>query len=125
MNGPEGVYDRLVMTKAEAAITRLSACGAARAAGMLLALSGVLSGQITINEFSIPTTNSTPFRITSGPDGNLWFTEYNGNKIGQVVLPRAAAVPTLSGWSLALCGILLVALGALALLVRPRRHAAQ
>ena len=32
----------------------------------------------------MPTANSDPFGITAGPDGNLWFTEYGGNKIGMI-----------------------------------------
>jgi streptogramin lyase len=39
---------------------------------------------VTIKEFTIPTTNSTPRYITAGPDGNLWFTEMDGNKIGRI-----------------------------------------
>src|SRR5438309_4945426 len=35
-------------------------------------------------ELPIPTVLGGPFGITSGPDGNLWFTEVHGNKIGQV-----------------------------------------
>jgi len=38
-----------------------------------------------ITEYNIgPTNGSDPFDITSGPDGNLWFTEFYGNKIGQI-----------------------------------------
>jgi hypothetical protein len=37
-----------------------------------------------ITEFSIPTTGSNPRGITAGPDGNLWFTEEFGNKIGRI-----------------------------------------
>jgi len=35
---------------------------------------------------ALPTVNSGPYGITSGPDGNLWFTEANfaGNKIGRI-----------------------------------------
>ena len=43
-----------------------------------------IAGAVTMNEFPVPTANSTPFRITLGPDGNLWFTEYSGNKIGRI-----------------------------------------
>ena len=39
---------------------------------------------VTITEFPIPTVNSAPNRIASGPDGNLWFTERGGNKIGRI-----------------------------------------
>ncbi len=45
-------------------------------------------GRITpsgiITEFALPTANSGPTGITAGPDGNLWFTEFNGNKIGWI-----------------------------------------
>ena len=35
-------------------------------------------------EFSIPSSPGGPFSITPGPDGNLWFTEVSGNKIGRI-----------------------------------------
>jgi streptogramin lyase len=41
-----------------------------------------LSGKIT--EFAILTAGSLPVGITSGPDGNLWFTESGGNQIGRI-----------------------------------------
>ncbi len=66
------------------AIRRSSGCGTVRAAGILLALSAALFGQVTINEFNVPTALSQPSGITSGPDGNLWFAEGNGNKIGRI-----------------------------------------
>jgi streptogramin lyase len=37
-----------------------------------------------ITEFPIPTPSSAPESITPGPDGNLWFTEANSNKIGRI-----------------------------------------
>jgi streptogramin lyase len=37
-----------------------------------------------ISEFLVPTAGSAPFAIAKGPDGNLWFTEFNGNQIGRV-----------------------------------------
>jgi streptogramin lyase len=36
------------------------------------------------NEFTLPTGNASLQDITAGPDGNLWFTEYFGNKIGRI-----------------------------------------
>ena len=49
------------------------------AAPSVLALSG------KIREFPITTAIfSQPGGITAGPDGNLWFTEEHGNKIGQL-----------------------------------------
>jgi streptogramin lyase len=35
-------------------------------------------------EFPIPTSNSGPFNVALGPDGNVWFTEVNGNNIGEI-----------------------------------------
>ena len=41
------------------------------------------SGQ-TLTEFALPTTHAGPESITTGPDGNLWFTEHDANKIGRI-----------------------------------------
>src|SRR5436309_1944069 len=38
----------------------------------------------TLTEFTVPTASSGPTSITAGPDGNLWFTEISGIKIGQI-----------------------------------------
>jgi streptogramin lyase len=42
------------------------------------------SAAAQIMEFPIPTLNSNPDGITAGPDGALWFTETDGNKIGRI-----------------------------------------
>jgi len=47
------------------------------------------SSQIT--EYSIPTANSMPYIIVNGPDGNLWFNEANGDKIGKID-PKTTAI---------------------------------
>jgi streptogramin lyase len=39
---------------------------------------------ISFTEYPIPTADSGPRGITAGPDGNLWFTEAVGNKIGRI-----------------------------------------
>ncbi|HSW88740.1 MAG TPA: C39 family peptidase [Candidatus Saccharimonadales bacterium] len=39
---------------------------------------------VFISEFPVPTNNSSPLGITSGPDGNIWFTEANSDKIGRI-----------------------------------------
>jgi streptogramin lyase len=44
----------------------------------------VTNDAVTINEFPIPTAGSSPNSIAAGPDGNLWFTESDGNKIGRI-----------------------------------------
>jgi virginiamycin B lyase len=38
----------------------------------------------TITAFSVPTANANLSQITAGPDGALWFTETNGDKIGRI-----------------------------------------
>ena len=48
-------------------------------------IASTASGTIpTINEFTVTTAGSEPYGIAAGPDGNLWFTEENGNKIGRI-----------------------------------------
>jgi virginiamycin B lyase len=37
-----------------------------------------------LTEFPIPTSQSSPIAITAGPDGNFWFAELEGNKIGRI-----------------------------------------
>jgi streptogramin lyase len=39
---------------------------------------------VNFTEYPIPTAASSPSYVTAGPDGALWFTEYNGNKIGRI-----------------------------------------
>jgi streptogramin lyase len=53
--------------------------------GMLCACSSAAATtEGTIAEFSIPTVEAKPVSIAPGPDGNLWFTEHEGNKIGRI-----------------------------------------
>jgi len=51
---------------------------------LFLAISMKSAFALTISEFAIPTASSTPQAIAAGPDGNLWFTEYGGVKIGKI-----------------------------------------
>src|SRR5438093_10237563 len=37
-----------------------------------------------ITEFPVPTVGSLQYGIAAGPDGNLWFTEAAGNRIGRI-----------------------------------------
>lgn len=48
------------------------------------AIIGKITPQGVVTEYAIPTASSAPSEITSGPDGNLWFTENNANQIGRV-----------------------------------------
>ena len=57
--------------------------------GLLLAAMGVLPSVATaagaaITEFPLPNAGSLPNGIAAGPDGNVWFTEYSGNRIGRI-----------------------------------------
>ena len=47
---------------------------------------GRASSPGTITEYTIPTANSGPAGITTGPDGALWFVERVGNKIGRLTV---------------------------------------
>ncbi len=38
----------------------------------------------TITEYPTPTSNSLPYGVTPGPDGNVWFTEANSHNIGRI-----------------------------------------
>jgi streptogramin lyase len=38
----------------------------------------------TMTEFPLPNANSQPYGIVTGPDGNLWFTEFRGHRIGRI-----------------------------------------
>ena len=50
----------------------------------LCLLDGDASAQV-VTEFSAGiTANAGPLGITEGPDGNLWFTEYDGKRIGRI-----------------------------------------
>lgn len=40
--------------------------------------------QPVIQTFVLPSPNSAPLYITAGPDGNLWFTEYQTGRIGKI-----------------------------------------
>jgi streptogramin lyase len=51
---------------------------------LVLALAMSASAAPVITEYSIPTSNSNPQGIVAGPDGNLWFTEGDANKIGRI-----------------------------------------
>jgi len=49
-----------------------------------LGLAGGCGAAVPMAKYPIPTPSSAPQGITSGPDGNLWFTEIFGNKIGRI-----------------------------------------
>jgi virginiamycin B lyase len=51
--------------------------------GAAVAVAAPVAAQ-TFTDFPIPTPNSLPSGITTGPDGALWFTESGANKIGRI-----------------------------------------
>src|SRR5215472_10552366 len=61
-----------------------------------LARSATVFAQPTISEFPI-SSGSTPLGFVTGPDGAVWFTEYNASKIGRItssgVLTEYALAP--------------------------------
>jgi streptogramin lyase len=54
--------------------------------GAALAWGGLASADapLTPTKYTIPTSGSAPTGITAGSDGNLWFTESAGGKIGRI-----------------------------------------
>jgi streptogramin lyase len=54
--------------------------------GVALAWGSLASADapLTPTKFTIPTSGSLPAGITAGSDGNLWFTESGGGKIGRI-----------------------------------------
>ncbi len=64
-----------------------NACCSSLVILFLVLLISPVSSAITFQEFDIPTipaTGNGPIEITVGPDGNLWFTESDGNRIGKI-----------------------------------------
>lgn len=52
---------------------------------LFLALAaGPIHGQVSVSEFPLPSPGSRPYSIVAGADGNLWFTESNGNRLGRI-----------------------------------------
>ena len=70
----------------------LAGCGesiSSKSAGNSLSQHGSTPTASMITEFVIPTLGSHPQDMVVGPDGNLWFTEFRGDKIGRIT-PRGA-----------------------------------
>ena len=64
-------------------ILRVSACALAFVAGLCPTVSGAQPAN-RITEFALPNANSVPYGIAKGPDGNMWFAEKNGHRIGRI-----------------------------------------
>jgi virginiamycin B lyase len=68
--------------------------------------------------FALPNAGSWPFGITAGPDGNLWFAESDGNRIGHLALPKGVSVPTMTEWGMIIV-IILFGIGSVYYLRKP------
>jgi len=44
-----------------------------------------------MKEYDIPTKAAVPYGLCVGPDGNLWFTERQGNKIARLS-PKSGSI---------------------------------
>lgn len=49
-------------------------------------------GKISFESYKVPTCGTVMHRINLGPDGNLWFTELNTDKIGVLSLTKGESV---------------------------------
>jgi hypothetical protein len=65
-------------------LARAATAGLLVALVMALALPRTALADPAISEFGHLTSGSDPYEIVSGPDGNLWFTEIGGNRIGRI-----------------------------------------
>jgi virginiamycin B lyase len=54
---------------------------------------GRISTSGAVTEFSVPTLNGGLWGITRGVDGNIWFAEISGNKIGSHILRTHRRIP--------------------------------
>jgi streptogramin lyase len=52
----------------------------------LFLLSNFTAFATTIVEYPVPTSASLPYGITQGPDGNIWFAEVYGNRVGSITI---------------------------------------
>lgn len=63
-----------------------------------------LASASVITEFPVPTASSGPLDIVSGPDGALWFTEQNADRIGRITTEGEITEFPLTGPFTSSCG---------------------
>jgi streptogramin lyase len=79
---------------------RVSASAASILTLVAAGIASVARGQV-VTEFPVTTAASAPREIAVGPDGNLWFTEYEANQIGRMTTAGVLTefpVPTFGGY---------------------------
>jgi virginiamycin B lyase len=64
------------------AVLAVACCSATLVSFMAAPPAGATEGEIT--QFTIPTPGSVPDGLTAAPDGDLWFAERLGDKIGRI-----------------------------------------
>jgi virginiamycin B lyase len=84
-------------------VTATSAAGETVSASELVTVTSAGNPLCPFAEHDVPTKAGGPYKITSGPDGALWFTEYQGDKIGRITtggviteypVPTASSAPS-------------------------------
>jgi uncharacterized protein (TIGR03437 family) len=86
------------------ATVRIPAIALVLAAGILSG-AWVLRAQPARTEYPVPTSASSPAGITAGPDGNLWFTESDSNRIATIttsgaITEFAVSTPNAQPWDI-------------------------
>lgn len=61
--------------------------------GLVVAAALPAGGSVTISEFGTPSPNTRPGSITVGPNGEIWFTEFLAQNIGNLT-PTRSTPPT-------------------------------
>ncbi len=82
-NRPLSVRSAVMFASATLALA-LTACGGLQGGG-INPVGPTPPGPGVVTEYAIPTADAQPGGITTGPDGNLWFTENDADKIGKIV----------------------------------------
>jgi LPXTG-motif cell wall-anchored protein len=58
-------------------------------------------GRVTLDDavstYPVPTERSLPYHIVTGPDGALWFTEQDANKIERIQIRGVPTAPSGAG----------------------------
>jgi streptogramin lyase len=65
-------------------VSKFPGCPIATLGVLVVAVSCISARAATITEFPLPSDQAAPTSITNAPDGNLWFTEFERNKIGRI-----------------------------------------
>lgn len=76
--------DDLMAATATTARATARATVLALAASALLVTTGATPAEAAVTVFPVPTSNAGLGRITTAPDGSMWFVEEDANKVGRI-----------------------------------------